>query len=91
MKADELLIAGRVEIITRTSRTLVAEVEGETDRYRVRSENNGWTCSCAGFHHRHICSHIDAVKHVAAPPGYRLLRPTPNQRDAALFDQETLP
>ena len=86
MKPDQLLATGKVEVVTKTSRTLLAEVDGESGRHQVRSENGGWICDCQSFHFRHSCSHVDAVRLVVAAPGFRNLRPIPNQRDPALFD-----
>jgi uncharacterized Zn finger protein len=74
--AASLLADGRVEIIERTSRILVAEIDGRRgQRRKIVHDGFRWHCTCPAWHHRRHCSHVEAVKLIAAPPGFRRLRP----------------
>lgn len=76
--AAALLAEGRVDVITKTRRQVLVDVEGRTGRYRIEANALGWSCTCPGFHHRRRCSHLDAARLVVAGPGlYRLPPPAP--------------
>ena len=75
-RAAAVLAAGRLEVLTRTARVLEAETIGTTGhRHYIRGDLDGIRCSCPGWHHRHHCTHLDAVQLVVAEPGYRRLPP----------------
>lgn len=84
--AVELVASGQVEIVERSARRMLAEVEDGRRRH-VRHEAGRWSCDCAAFVARLSCVHLSAVRLVAAAPGTRRLR----SRSAAQRTSEALP
>lgn len=79
--AERLVAEGKVEILERTTRRVVAEVDGRSgERRRVLHDGGRWSCDCPAFVQRRRCAHLDAVQLVVAEPGLRRLRPSTQQR-----------
>lgn len=76
--AVEILADGRLEVVERTARRLLVEVESRSSPGRLRrvtSEAGRLACDCPAFHHGHRCAHVAAAALVVAEPGLRRLRP----------------
>ena len=75
MKADRLLVSGRVVIVHADGRRVDAVVKGDTGAiYSVTHRPGQWTCSCdyATFG---WCSHLRAEQTITAPAGPVILAP----------------
>jgi hypothetical protein len=47
--------------------SLQAEFKGDHDTYRIRLENNHWSCSCSFYSGYGTCSHVMALQRILAP------------------------
>lgn len=69
-KGQRYLTEGRVVIEAAGPGYLSATVRGAGDIHVVSFARGGWACSCSA---RGLCSHLHAVRQVAAPTAGRLL------------------
>ena len=50
-----------------TIHTLEADFKGEHDVYKLRLDDNHWTCTCSFFSGYGTCSHTMALQRILAP------------------------
>jgi len=50
-----------------TFNSITAEFRGDNSTYSVTMGNDGWSCTCPGFHKYAICPHIMAIEKLFKP------------------------
>jgi len=50
-----------------TFKSLTAEFRGDNNNYTLSLADDGWHCSCPGFHAHHICPHIMTMEKLFRP------------------------
>jgi SWIM zinc finger len=50
-----------------TFKSFTVEFRGSNDDYQINLRENGWHCTCPGFHAHHICPHIMAMEKLFRP------------------------
>jgi uncharacterized Zn finger protein len=80
-KAARLLLTGCVAILEAWPAHVLAEVQGDHDRYRVAFDRR-WRCDCPTLPGR-ACSHALAVSRVVDPPGVGPATEDPDHQEHA--------